>query len=196
MREFSERLDDWAESPPLSVALADVDGFMAVNQDYGHDVGDEVLAFVERTLAASLPKGTKLARIGGDEFACALPRTSPEEALILLEEVRKHVAAKRQTFGDHHIPVRLSIGIASFPQHTEDPGRLLRAAHDALHRAKQEGRNRVAIYVEDKMVLKSSYYPRAQLARLSVLSDRLGRTEASLLREALDAVLERYRAEL
>ncbi|MER3461590.1 MAG: GGDEF domain-containing protein, partial [Armatimonadota bacterium] len=64
---------------------------------------------------------------------------------------------------------------------------------EALLRAKREGRSRVAIYVEDKMVLKSNYYPKNQLARLATLSERLGRTEAALLREALADLLDKYR---
>jgi hypothetical protein len=58
------------------------------------------------------------------------------------------------------------------------------------------GRGRVSIYVEDKMVLKSNYYPKAQLARLATLSERLGKTEAALLREALADCLEKYRDSL
>jgi predicted DNA-binding protein len=63
-------------------------------------------------------------------------------------------------------------------------------------RAKREGGNRVAIYVEEKMVLKSNYYSRANLDRLSKLSGVTGRTEASLLRESLDDLFERYRDHL
>ena len=51
----------------------------------------------------------------------------------------------------------------------------------------------MAIYVEDRMTLKSNYYPKAQLARLAALADRLGKTEASLLREALADLLDKYR---
>lgn len=90
----------------------------------------------------------------------------------------------------------MSVGIASLPQHAEDPGQLREAAAEALHRAKREGGGRCAIYVEDKMVMKSNYYPRAQLAGLSKLSERLSRTEASLLREALGDLLDKHRAEL
>ena len=73
---------------------------------------------------------------------------------------------------------------------------LYRAADEALLRAKREGRSRACIYVESKMVLKSNYYPKSQLERLAKLSAALGRTEASLLREALDDLIEKYRGEL
>ena len=63
-------------------------------------------------------------------------------------------------------------------------------------RAKREGRGRVAIYVDEKMTLKSNYYSRANLDRLSKLSGATSRTEASLLREALDDLFQKYRDEL
>ena len=71
-----------------------------------------------------------------------------------------------------------------------------RAAVEALMRAKREGRGRVVIYVEEKMTLKSNYYPRASLDRLSKLSSATDRTEASLLREALDDLFQKHRDEL
>ena len=69
-------------------------------------------------------------------------------------------------------------------------------ADQALARAKREGRSRVAIFVEEKMTLKSNYYSRATLDRLAKLSGKTGRTEASLLREGLDDLLAKYRDEL
>lgn len=63
---------------------------------------------------------------------------------------------------------------------------------EALYRAKSEGRGRVAIYVESKMTLKSNYYSKASLERLAKLSDALNRTEASLLREALDDLFVKH----
>ena len=67
------------------------------------------------------------------------------------------------------------------------------AANEALARGKREGGGRVAIYVEEKMVLKSNYYSRAALDRLSKLAARTNRTEASLLREALDDLFTKLR---
>lgn len=75
----------------------------------------------------------------------------------------------------------------------EEAAPLCEAAREALDHAKSEGRGRVAIYVEEKMVLKSNYYSRAQLARLSGLARALAQTEASLLRLALTDLLNRHR---
>ena len=192
---FFDGLGEWAEPTPLTVALSDINEFAALNEQYGWATGDECLAIVQRALKGSLPTGSYLARTGGDEFACALPGTTPEEALILLEEIRQHLAAPRHELGGKKRAIDMSFGIAAFPQHVGSPADLPTAADEALHRAKADGRSRVAIYVEDRMTLKSNYYPKAQLTRLAKLSDRLGRTEASLLREALADLLARYRDE-
>jgi len=183
------------EAVPLALALADIDRFKEVNDELGHEAGDAVLRSFERTLTGSIPAGAIVGRLGGDEYAVALPRSSAESALILLEEIRAH-------FGSHdaspEVPrrVEVSVGIAARPQHATTVPELMRAADEALFRAKREGRGRVAIYVEDRMTLKSNYYSKAALERLSKLSSATGRTEASLLREALDELLVRYGDEL
>lgn len=73
---------------------------------------------------------------------------------------------------------------------------LLRAATEALYRAKREAKSRIAIYTESKMTLKSNYYSKAGLERLAKLSAALDRTEASLLREALDDLFIKHKDEL
>lgn len=185
---FETTLAEVPEAVPLALALLDVDEFKELNDEAGRDAGDKVLRSLERTLARNLPQSAIVGRVGGDEYAVALQRTSPESALILFEEMRAHVAV--------HDAVSISVGIAGRPQHATGAADLMRAADEALFRAKREGRGRVAIYVEDRMTLKSNYYPKAALERLSKLSDATGRTEASLLREALDDLLARRSNEL
>jgi diguanylate cyclase (GGDEF)-like protein len=178
--------------PALTAAMVDIVGFADLNVRFGREAGDTVIAAVQRALEGSLPAGASVARMGGDEWACALPGTTAEDALIVFEEVRQHLAGRPNPGDAAADPVTIAVGIASVPEHVGDPGRLLAAADEALHRAKRDG-SRAAIYVEDKMTLKSNYYPKAQLARLAKLADRLGRTEASLLREALGDLLDRHR---
>jgi diguanylate cyclase (GGDEF)-like protein len=192
---FARKFNDWAESPPLSVALVDIDDFKLINDKYGRDVGDEVLSKVHRALE-SLPSGSLIERLAGDEFVCAMPATSPEQALLAFENVRRSVDSTAFKIRKLTISLTLTAGIASYPQHTEDPADLINVADEALHRAKREGRNRAVIYVEDKMVLKSNYYPRAQLSRLARLSQATRRSEASFLREGLGELLEKYSANL
>jgi len=176
---------------PLTLALIDIDNFAAVNDRHGQAAGDAVLRRVERALLGSLPAETAVARIGGDEYAVLLPDHSAESALILMEEVRAHLA--RPLEEQEPASVGVSIGLATHPVHAPDRSDLLRAADAALLRAKRGGRGRVAIHVEERMVLKSNYYGKAALERLAKLSAAEGRTEASLLREALDDLIDRYR---
>jgi diguanylate cyclase (GGDEF)-like protein len=179
----------------VSLALLDLDNFLDINEDYGHSGGDDVLRALERVLLGSVPREAIVARIGGDEYAVALPDTPAESALILLEEIRSHFSSRQPS---PKVPrkVHLSVGIASRPPHAETPQELLHAASEALYRAKSEGRGRVAIYIESKMTLKSNYYSKASLEKLSKLSAALNKTEASLLREALDDLFVKYSEEL
>jgi len=176
---------------PLALALTDLDGFAAVNDSYGRDAGDAVLVAWNRVLEANVPDGGSVVRLGGDEFVVVLPGTSAENAVVLLEEVRGHFSSMSL----EGIPVALSAsaGIAANPPHGTTAEELWRAAGEALMRAKRDGRDRVALHIEEKMVLKSNYYSKANLERLAKLSSATDRTEASLLREALDDLLYKHR---
>ena len=190
---FEEAFDQLG-SASLTLAVLDVDHFKALNDQLGHSEGDRVLRGLERLLSGSLPTGSLIGRLGGDEYAVILPETAAETALILFDEIIRHFLMHR----DPHWPktTGLSVGLAARPAHAHEYAELYRAADEALLRAKREGRSRACIYVESKMVLKSNYYPKSQLERLAKLSAALGRTEASLLREALDDLIEKYRGEL
>lgn len=179
----------------LSLAVIDIDFFKRVNDRYGHNVGDEVLRTLEHSLMGSLPKDAHVARIGGDEYAVFLPDTPAENALIIMEEIRQHFERRPPSSALPHA-LGLSIGIAHQPSHAKGFAPLARAAEEALLRAKREGRGRTSIYVESKMTLKSNYYSKSGLEKLSKLSNALDRTEASLLREALDNLLIHYAQEL
>jgi diguanylate cyclase (GGDEF)-like protein len=192
---FETAVGDVPDRTQLALALTDIDQFKELNDTLGHEAGDSVLRSFERTLTGSLPEDAVVGRISGDEYAVALPDTSAEGALILLEEIRTHFGSREAS---PEVPrrVQVSVGIAARPQHAKTVPDLMRAADEALFRAKREGKARVAIYVENKMVLKSNYYARASLERLAKLSAATGRTEASLLREGLDDLLVKYKDEL
>ena len=181
-------------SVPLAVVLTDLDGFALINNAHGHDAGDKVLAVWETTLTSNLPADAVVMRLGGDEYGVALPGFSAENALIVFEEIRTHFSGHPIKGVDAELDA--SAGIAAAPPHGATGEELHRAAGEALMRAKREGRGRAAIYVEEKMTLKSNYYSRANLDRLSKLSGATSRTEASLLREALDDLFLKYRDEL
>jgi diguanylate cyclase len=177
---------------PVAVAVADLDGFGPFNQAQGAEAGDAVLAAFERSLIERLPPGVLVAHVRGDEFAVALPDMTCEDALLVLEPIRADFARAEPAPGQPD-RVGASFGIAGRPAHGSTAEELLAAADAALVRAKRAGGNRIAIHVDERMILKSSYYPRPALHRLTKLSRRTGRPEASLLREALDDYLEQNR---
>ena len=183
--QYRARLEALEPSTALAVAAIDIDGFDLINDQEGFEAGDEVLHMVEDALLAGLPGGAVLAHVKGDEWYAALPDATAEELLVVLDGIRRELAAAgRVTIGG---------GIASRPPHGTTVEDLIAAADGAQVRAKEAGGNRMTIAAEEKMVLKSSYYTRAALRRLTKLSERTQRTDASHLREALDAHLARHR---
>jgi len=173
---------------PVAVAAIDVDRFDLINDQQGFDAGDAVLRHVEDALLDGLPGGALLAHLKGDEWLAALPDASPEELLVVLDGIRRHLAAAGEA--------TMAGGIAGRPQHGTTVDDLLAAADGAQVRAKEGGGNRMTIAAEEKMVLKSSYYTKAALRRLSKLAEHTQQTEAWHLRRALDAHLAHHRKTL
>jgi diguanylate cyclase len=174
----------------VAVCLTDLDAFARLNEEHGRDAGDAALATWTRTVVGSLPPGALVRRLGGDEFAIALPGASAEQSVIILDEIRDHLATHPiEGFG---VTITATFGVAARPPHAASTDDLVRCANVALMRGKREGGDRVAIYIEEKMTLKSNYYQRADLDRLARLSANTSRTEASLLREALDDLFAKY----
>jgi diguanylate cyclase len=169
----------------VAVAVLDLDGFAPVNDTEGQEAGDALLGRCEEALRLALAPSGLVAHVRGDEFAVALPDAAPESLLIALEEARRKIADTE--------PVTLSAGVAGRPQHGASTDELLSAADTALVRSKAEGGNRISIAIEERLVLKTSYYAPAALHRLAKLARRTGRPEASLLREALDDLIVKHR---
>ncbi len=178
-------------SAALALALTDLDDFAGINETHGRDAGDEMLLAWDRVLRNNIPREGSVARLGGDEFVVVLPGTSAENAVVLLDELRRHLAS--MAFEGVADGMSASVGVAANPPHGTTARELYRAAGEALMRAKRDGRDRVAMYIEEKMVLKSNYYSKANLERLAKLSSASDRTEASLLREALDDLLDKHK---
>jgi diguanylate cyclase (GGDEF)-like protein len=128
---------------PLALLLLDLDHFKQVNDQRGHQVGDQVLANVGATLRNVLRVRDFAGRNGGEEFAVLLPDTSITEALEIAERVRAAVAEISLPGSD--VLVTASIGVAVFPDHASTPDRLERLADAALYLAKRQGRNRVEL---------------------------------------------------
>jgi len=130
----------------LSVVMADLDHFKAVNDTYGHTSGDQVLRAVGKFLHDSVRDVDSVGRYGGEEFIMFLPETSKDAAQLLSERLRKGVAAIELG----NLPgVTVSMGIATFPEDGKTIEELLKKADAALYAAKERGRNKVAVYIQE-----------------------------------------------
>ena len=130
---------------PSALLMFDLDQFKSINDRYGHHAGDDVLTAFCKVVTAHLRPSDLFGRIGGEEFACLLPDTEPQDALWLAERVRAAVEAASHLAGEHSIRATVSVGAASSNDATADLTGLLNAADQALYRAKEAGRNRVKI---------------------------------------------------
>ncbi|HUA79859.1 MAG TPA: GGDEF domain-containing protein [Dyella sp.] len=128
--------------------LIDLDHFKNINDTYGHITGDQVLKRTVATCQKYLHSCDVFGRIGGEEFGILLPEHSLIQALERAEQIRQAIAAKPDD-GSEHVPVSGSFGIASTTHYGYDLRRLLIAADRALYRAKNEGRNRVVVSMND-----------------------------------------------
>jgi diguanylate cyclase (GGDEF)-like protein len=132
---------------PLALILADIDHFKAVNDTYGHLVGDRVIQAVADCLRGNLRQDDHIARYGGEEFAIVLLDTPPSRALEVGERLRRAVSAMRHRAGEKNVTITMSFGLALFRGEPETaPEDLLERADNALYRAKAEGRNRLRTY--------------------------------------------------
>lgn len=126
----------------LSLVMIDVDHFKRINDTYGHDVGDSVLKAVARLLEESVRKSDVASRYGGEEFGLVLPETRAVGAYHVAERVRSSVEAA--VIEGMRITVSVGVATAS-PEWSGDVMGLVRAADQALYRAKREGRNRIVV---------------------------------------------------
>jgi diguanylate cyclase (GGDEF)-like protein len=128
---------------PLCLFILDLDHFKAINDTVGHEAGDEVLRRAARTAAACIRETDMAARFGGEEFVVLLPETGLDAALKVAERIRSAIGGAPMTWRGSPVPVTVSIGVASCPEHVTLPAALLAAADAALYRAKASGRNLV-----------------------------------------------------
>ncbi len=180
----------------FTLASIDIDSFEAVNSYYGEYMGDQVLKKMASVLKRNLKSDDLVCRENKDEFNVLFSNTLSETGFIMMEEIRKYFETNTFALGDNDkkkdINIRISVGVANYPRNAKNSIDLFRAADSALFRAKREGKNRVYMAESENMVLKSSYYTKTQLERLADLSQKTDKTEAFLLREALDDVFEKY----
>ncbi|MCC6897490.1 MAG: diguanylate cyclase [Polyangiaceae bacterium] len=133
---------------PLALILADIDHFKRVNDEHGHQVGDEVLRSVATTLMRSVRKADVVARYGGEEIAIVLTNTGTAGAFVLAERLRAAVERSEVRSGDRAVRCTASFGVAAAdgPGDVASAASLVGRADAALYAAKHAGRNRVVMW--------------------------------------------------
>jgi diguanylate cyclase (GGDEF)-like protein/PAS domain S-box-containing protein len=141
--ETMEEQFEWSKAclSPFSIMILDIDHFKQVNDTYGHQVGDRVLVELVAVLNENVRNGDIVGRWGGEEFLIILPNTGLAEAAGLAERLRQAVATYLFSSAGQ---VTISLGVSAFKADSS-PETIVSRADSALYRAKEKGRNRVAV---------------------------------------------------
>lgn len=140
-----EQLAGLPADHPFAVVLIDLDHFKSINDAHGHAAGDHVLREVASRFRAELRGTDILCRFGGEEFALALPDTSLNDAADLAERLRLALCSKPFSYAGQRLGGTASFGLAAAPCSEVGLDELLKAADDAMYRAKRQGRDRVCM---------------------------------------------------
>lgn len=134
-----------SNNKPLSLFMMDVDNFRDINDKYGIEKGNIILKEVVIIIRDIISRHGILARYGGDEFSILLPETDLKKAMEIGEQLRSAVEAFDVTkhLPDNKIPVRISIGISSFPETATELEEFKEKADNSLYKAKESGRNAI-----------------------------------------------------
>jgi diguanylate cyclase len=139
--ELKRRLSEWERKRiPCTLVLLDIDFFKKFNDTHGHQVGDEVLRQVAKVLKAQSRDSDLPCRYGGEEFGVILPTTDAASARVVAERIRAAIEESVTQYQGKTLKVTCSIGMSQF-EASDDVGRLIRRADEALYASKKAGRN-------------------------------------------------------
>lgn len=125
----------------FSLLLLDIDHFKLVNDTYGHDVGDEVLKQITKTIKENIRKSDVFARYGGEEFILLLRKTDLDKSMPIAEKIR--LSIEEMTMPEHlsDVKVTMSVGVVEYSSKYKAFYELIIKADEALYKAKDDGRN-------------------------------------------------------
>ena len=156
-----------------AMLLLDLDHFKAVNDQFGHKAGDDLLKTVAAALRGRIRETDVLARLGGDEFGIILPQVDAEQAEVVADGIVKALRRQTAMLAEHQIPVTASVGVALFDGLTNIE--ILAAADLAMYEAKEAGRDRFAVYrpLSDAQPRVSSRLAEAEGIQRALTHDQL-----------------------
>jgi diguanylate cyclase (GGDEF)-like protein/PAS domain S-box-containing protein len=169
-REFELRLQKALEMTQATgaghaVLFMDLDRFKAVNDTCGHVAGDELLKQLGEALQHKVRAADVVARLGGDEFAVLLHNCRQNDALQVAQTLLKTVSNFEFVWGTQKFALGVSIGLVAIDTSFKRIGQVLNAADSACYAAKDSGRNRVAVYQEDALLLQQRHGEMTWVAR-------------------------------
>jgi diguanylate cyclase (GGDEF)-like protein len=157
---------------PVAVIVGEIDGLGRVNTERGHQTGDLALQQVARDMAKWKRRIDSAGRVSGEKFGILLPETDKHGAYLVAERLRR---SARRTFASDGLPMTISFGVASYPEHGEQFGVLMGAASRAVEVARELGRDRSVVYCQDvaRMLdeIPEDHVP--QLSRIVALAEEL-----------------------
>ncbi|MGE4132183.1 MAG: GGDEF domain-containing protein [Bdellovibrionales bacterium] len=131
---------------PFALVVIDLDDFKKVNDEHGHQVGDEFLVHVATTIKAQLRDNDAIARFGGDEFVLILKRCGHEVAQVVVQRILTAVQSTPLVMENAKIFPSMSMGIGVFSKDLHDWQDILRAADQAVYESKKAGKNRLTLF--------------------------------------------------
>ncbi|HET6571190.1 MAG TPA: EAL domain-containing protein [Solirubrobacterales bacterium] len=175
-----------------AVMIVDIDGLKAVNDTLGHQAGDNLIRQVAETLRERVRATDIVARLSGDEFAVLMPQTDTAGALALGEDLRAQVA-EGERIAAEPISTTISVGITMFGGGRGGAEAVLAAADQAMYRAKEEGRNQIALFRDPSEPRRASKRRQTTAARIrDALSDERLSLHTQPIRSLASGGIERY----
>ena len=133
------------EQSQFALLYLDLDKFKQINDNYGHHIGDELLQHTAQRILSCLRSSDTVARFGGDEFVILLQQVDSEDLALLLAEKIRQALNQPFVLANNSLQVQPSVGIALYPQHSNEAQALMRSADNAMYLAKKAGGNRIML---------------------------------------------------
>ena len=130
---------------PYSIVMVDSDSLKGINDNFGHETGNQLLKLTVTCIQQGLRETDVLARYGGDEFVLMLPHTATDGAFEVAERIRKTIAATPLSAQGSKVTTTVSAGVATYPDHGKELAIIMNCADQALYASKKGGRNRTSV---------------------------------------------------